>query len=370
MSSSVAPLFPKTSVFIPAYWATARAETLTQEEADARYLRFPTGQGTESIPNLIVSGTSTLGTTSTNALSSTTITATNLIKSFEEIICEDSVGNSNIDIMPGRITGFSTGGYTMNLSMDDGFTYSSATRQIYNDPDTGTTRYSLFSPPNPTIPFLTIGLEATPSCILQAEYSVGDNGLFTIRNFNADDQYSYTTYTTGDDLGTSPIATIGVNDPTGGSISYIAVENLSINFVANNASIASFSSGAYGSGANNCLYYKSIRFDTDAGVLEQSVINTTTTGQTNLVFNSTNAYRTIINTPTASGRIFLLPSTTGQQVGGWFKICNKSTAFTIAVCFPTNATTIFTIPVSPTGGAGSVAKFAIDNAGTAYFRAG
>lgn len=67
MSSSVAPLFPLTSVFIPAYWATARSEVLTQEEADARYLKFPTGQGTESIPNLIVSGTTTLGITTATA---------------------------------------------------------------------------------------------------------------------------------------------------------------------------------------------------------------------------------------------------------------------------------------------------------------
>jgi len=69
MSSSVAPLFPKTSVFIPAYWEAARSETLTQEEADARYLRFPTGQGTESIPNLIVSGSSTLSSVSASTIS-------------------------------------------------------------------------------------------------------------------------------------------------------------------------------------------------------------------------------------------------------------------------------------------------------------
>lgn len=67
MSSSIAPKFPKTSVFIPAYWENARAGLLTQDEADLLYLKFPIGQGTESIPNLIVSGTTTLGITSATA---------------------------------------------------------------------------------------------------------------------------------------------------------------------------------------------------------------------------------------------------------------------------------------------------------------
>jgi hypothetical protein len=245
MSSSVAPLFPKTSVFIPAYWATARSETLTQEEADTRYLRFPVGQGTESIPNLIVAGTSTLGITSTNALTSTTtISATGVILSNEEIVCLDSGGNSAIDIFPNRITGYATGYATMNLSMEDGFTYTNTTtsRSIYTDPNTATTLYSAYSGGSPTPPLLTIGLDTTPSCILQAEYSVGDSGLFTIRNFNADDQYSYTTLTTGDDAGTSPIATIGINDPTFGSTSFIAVDNTSMNFFCNNAYILTLGS--------------------------------------------------------------------------------------------------------------------------------
>jgi hypothetical protein len=74
MSSSVAPLFPETDVFIPAYWATARSDTLTQDEADTRYLRFPVGQGTESIPNLVVSGSSTLGSVSASNIVATSFT--------------------------------------------------------------------------------------------------------------------------------------------------------------------------------------------------------------------------------------------------------------------------------------------------------
>lgn len=76
MSSSVAPLFPQTPVFIPSFWSSARNQVLTEEEADARYLRFPIGQGTESIPNLIVSGSSTLGSVSVSSLSGGQVIAT------------------------------------------------------------------------------------------------------------------------------------------------------------------------------------------------------------------------------------------------------------------------------------------------------
>jgi len=72
MSSNLPPKFPSTAVFIPSYWNTATSNTLTQDQADARYLKFPTGQGTESIPNLIVSGSSTLGAVSLTSLSAPT----------------------------------------------------------------------------------------------------------------------------------------------------------------------------------------------------------------------------------------------------------------------------------------------------------
>lgn len=41
---------------------TTNDSTLTISQADARYLKFPTGQGTETIPNLVVSGTATAPT--------------------------------------------------------------------------------------------------------------------------------------------------------------------------------------------------------------------------------------------------------------------------------------------------------------------
>jgi len=47
---------------------TTNDSTLTISQADARYLKFPTGQGTETIPNLVVSGTSTLATTTATTL--------------------------------------------------------------------------------------------------------------------------------------------------------------------------------------------------------------------------------------------------------------------------------------------------------------
>jgi hypothetical protein len=66
MSSSAPPSY-NVSVFIPSFWATANTNILTQAYADANYLKFPSGQGTESIPNLIVTGTTSLGTTTVTA---------------------------------------------------------------------------------------------------------------------------------------------------------------------------------------------------------------------------------------------------------------------------------------------------------------
>ncbi len=97
MSSSVAPLFPKTSIFIPSYWASSRGGLLTQEEADALYLKFPVGQGTESIPNLIVSGSSTLGAVSASTLSqSGTYTSTNSSTPAKQVIINNSTPSITI----------------------------------------------------------------------------------------------------------------------------------------------------------------------------------------------------------------------------------------------------------------------------------
>jgi hypothetical protein len=420
MSSSNPPIFPKTSVFIPAYWDTARGGALTQDEADARYLKFPVGQGTESIPNLIVSGTTTLGITSASTLT--------LSNSMNIGGATTATGNMNFDTdkIERKTT---TAGTNQSIQLN-----------CINTTLVGDSQVLIRSGNNTTDPSVLITAEKSGTLFSQLDVAGGDFDLYTINNYLAEEGYSagFTSYVDTNQnpasvmyakyLSYVPINNIysamvrcrhstssgnGVIELIGTASSLADTYNIAefstattnlaatsqINLQANNPSGSSSvllqatddSSNEYsrvsvlnttitfraGNVANDilqlgttALFNEPIIFGTDCGVLEQSVINTTTTGDTNLVFNSTNAYRTIINTPTNGTRRFVLPSTTGQQVGGWFKICNKSTAFTIAVCFPTTATTIFTIPVSPTGGAGSVAKFAIDNAGTAYFRAG
>jgi hypothetical protein len=103
------------------------------------------------------------------------------------------------------------------------------------------------------------------------------------------------------------------------------------------------------------------------GLLEQSVNNTTTTGTTTLTMAG-DAFKTIINTPTAAGRIFVLGTPSSTYLGYWYAICNRSTANTIAVQYPAG-TTIYTIPVSTnTTNGGSTARFAVGVSGTSYFR--
>jgi hypothetical protein len=79
-----------------------------------------------------------------------------------------------------------------------------------------------------------------------------------------------------------------------------------------------------------------------------------------------NAFKTTINKPTLD-RNFILPTPSTTYSGYWYNICNKATSYTIVVQYPLG-TTIYTIPVSPTGGAGSVARFTCD--GISYFRSG
>ena len=421
MSSSVAPRFPKTSVFIPAYWENARGELLTQDEADARYLKFPVGQGTESIPNLIVAGTTTLGITSASTLT--------LSNSMNIGSATTATGNMNFDTdkIERKTT---TAGTNQSIQLN-----------CINTTLVGDSQVQLRSGNNTTDPSVLITAEKSSTLFSQLEVAGGDFDLYTINNYLAEEGYSagFTSYvdtnqnpasvmyakylsyvpisniysamvrcrhstssgngvveiigtantladtyniaefsTASTNLTATSQINLQANNPVGscdvliqatdgdsGDYSRVSVFNSSITFRAGNVAndILLLSTDA--------LFNEPIRFGTDAGVLEQSsIITSPTTGLTNLTFNSAYAYRTVINTPTNGTRQFLLPSTTGQPKGGWFGICNKSTSFTIAVCFPTTSTTIFTIPVSPTGGAGSVAKFAIDDNGTAYFRCG
>jgi len=104
------------------------------------------------------------------------------------------------------------------------------------------------------------------------------------------------------------------------------------------------------------------------GLLEKTALNAVTSGTT--TFTVLNAFQTTINTPLLAGRIFVLPAPSAGTIGYWYGICNKSTAQTITIQYPT-LTIIATIPVasSATNG-GSSARFAVDFNGTSYSRIG
>ena len=106
---------------------------------------------------------------------------------------------------------------------------------------------------------------------------------------------------------------------------------------------------------------------TSCGILQKSTINTTTTGSTTLTTAS--AFTTIINTPSASGRIFVLPAPTAGTIGYWYAFVNKSTANIITINSSVGVAQI-TIPAGLAGGAGGYGKVAVDSAGSAYFRCG
>ena len=107
---------------------------------------------------------------------------------------------------------------------------------------------------------------------------------------------------------------------------------------------------------------------TNAAGFEFSTINTTTTGTTNNLTFATDALKTILNTPSTSGRIFVLPTPSSPYAGYWFAFCNKSTANTIAIQYP-SGTLIATIPVATNAtNGGSTARFAVFSSGTTYFR--
>jgi len=105
MSSSQPPTY-NVGIFIPQYWRQD-GTGLTQAYADAHYLKFPTGQGTESIPALIVSGTSTLGSVSLSSLSAPTSS-----------IITSSVDNSDVALRTKGSSFQSTAG-VLNLQTDN-----------------------------------------------------------------------------------------------------------------------------------------------------------------------------------------------------------------------------------------------------------
>jgi hypothetical protein len=379
MSSSVAPRFPKTSVFIPAYWENARGELLTQDEADARYLKFPVGQGTESIPNLIVSGTTTLGTTSATTLSLTSTSTSAL-----------TIGNATS----------ATGNMNLGSAEISRKTTTAGTNQaltIYSQNTAGNTpksQLTLYSGNNVSNPSLELKSEMlTESSALSINNDALD--LYTLQQYDEEDyRAGILTYKDGDGLPLSvlyalynvyvPLSSkyVGVRCKYNPPSSQGIIEMFSGATTDASPDIASFSNTAislYSGGANNTVanftssvitFFKNLTFNSNTGYLEKSNFETATTSG-NYTMTSANSFLTTINTPTAN-RNFILPAPAGQTTGTTYGICNKSTSFTIAVQSP-SGTTIFTIPVATNAtNGGSFAKFAIALSGgtNTYFRCG
>ena len=117
-------------------------------------------------------------------------------------------------------------------------------------------------------------------------------------------------------------------------------------------------------------FSQNLVFPSNKGMRLNSFNQGNGTGTTNLS-RTTDQFRTAINTPTASGRVFVLPvPVSPDDEGIWYGICNKSTSFTIAVQYPAG-TLIATIPVATNAThGGSFARFAVGNGSINYYRCG
>lgn len=94
MSSEAPPTY-NVSVFIPSYWVSS-TEGFDKAYADTHYLKFPVGQGTEYIPDLVVSGTTTLGATSVSSLNMSGGNITNVVN-INGSAYPPSTGTGDID---------------------------------------------------------------------------------------------------------------------------------------------------------------------------------------------------------------------------------------------------------------------------------
>jgi len=370
MSSSVAPLFPKTSVFIPAYWENARSEILTQEEADARYLKFPVGQGTESIPNLIVAGTSTLGITSTTQFTATT-------GSYGEV---QSFYKSTSDIYPLTLTTSSNYGTndikTINIAGTDALPAVGTTLLLKSESIGGESNSNLymFSGSNTLAPrtklqsYITYGTSPT-SYVNEIDLgtTTGNDLTITNGNSNADITENKITLHQDGSYANNYIQLRVAFD----YISESSVFKLGYNFF--NWSIQNLDVMNINASADRIELRRNMRQDTrsdtgdNCGILETGIVNTTTSATNTTLSFATNAFRTTINTPAVAGRIFTLPTTSATYAGYWFGICNKSTSFTIAV--QVAGVTIYTIPVATNAtNGGSSVRFAVGPSPYTYFR--
>ena len=101
--SAYNPPIENVPIFDSALFSDTNSDTLTIPIADKRYLRFPIGQGQETIPSLIVSGTTTLnGSVAVNNNSAITLngnsniqqTASTTANNLTETLFETSFGTS------------------------------------------------------------------------------------------------------------------------------------------------------------------------------------------------------------------------------------------------------------------------------------
>lgn len=144
---------------------------------------------------------------------------------------------------------------------------------------------------------------------------------------------------------------------------YLGYDQFALSILNNNVFNISSSS-------NDLFTYRNINFGTNTaggqvGIIAKSTINATTTGSTTLT--NADAFRTVINTPSAVGRIFVLPAPSATNIGYWWEVCNKSASQPITI--NSNAgVALATISATTAGGAGNVARIGIDSAGTSYFR--
>jgi hypothetical protein len=83
------------NIYNPEYWESTGG--LDIDYANSHYLKFPIGQGTETIPNLIVSGTATLGTTTARTIDATgNITAPTFVGNLISQTSSQLVKNVNL----------------------------------------------------------------------------------------------------------------------------------------------------------------------------------------------------------------------------------------------------------------------------------
>ena len=157
MASSIFPT-SQSGIFNPSLWQLPSGK-FTREYADLHYLQYPNGQGTQTIPNLNVTGISALGTltTGTTSISSTlavtgTTTATELITATGGL----TTGSSSVLTSAGTTT--LTGATTATgLITANGGVNTTAITLSYSTPPTFTSSQIGYTTPDYVFPTTSQG---------------------------------------------------------------------------------------------------------------------------------------------------------------------------------------------------------------------